>query len=255
MTNEKVVVVGLGEIGKPFFDILAEKYPGHVLGIDIAPQEINSPVSFMHVCYPFELPGGFIETTLAYAQKYKPQCIVVHSTVLPGTTRTISEKAKRATVYSPIRGKHTRMRQDLLHYTKFVAGTDSAITQTALEHLRAAGFNSESVEKPEALELGKLFETTYFGLLIAWAQDMNRMAEKLDCRYEDVTKLFKEVDYLPRNLFLPGFIGGHCVIPNIQILKKRFDSEILDAILDSNTQRSKELGSATSTNRLTPQKL
>jgi hypothetical protein len=30
------------------------------------------------------------------------------------------------------------------------------------------------MSKPETLELGKLFEATYFGLLIASAQDMDR---------------------------------------------------------------------------------
>ena len=39
----------------------------------------------------------------------------------------------------------------------------------------------------------------------------------------------------------PGFIGGHCLIPNTELLLNAYDSEFLRLILKSNAKRKKEL--------------
>ena len=46
----------------------------------------------------------------------------------------------------------------------------------AAEHLEACGMKTAQMSAPETLELAKLLETSYFGLLIAWAQEMERFA-------------------------------------------------------------------------------
>jgi len=53
------------------------------------------------------------------------------------------------------------------------------------------------------------------------------------------------VDFLPRTRYSPGFIGGHCVIPNINLLRRIARSPLLDAVLDSNRRRADELQRAT----------
>jgi UDP-N-acetyl-D-mannosaminuronate dehydrogenase len=97
---------------------------------------------------------------------------------------------------------------------------------------------------PEALELAKLLETTYFGLLITWAQEMNRFAQALTVDYLEVGKFFDEIPYLPSVLFQPGYIGGHCVMPNINLLQQRFRSDFLDVVNSSNENRKLELEQA-----------
>jgi UDP-N-acetyl-D-mannosaminuronate dehydrogenase len=134
------------------------------------------------------------------------------------------------------------MVDELLTYVKFVAGTDAQATARVQEHFRAAGMKSETMFTPEALELAKLLETTYFGLLIAWAQEMNRFAETVNADYLEVGKFFREIAYLSDVLFQPGYIGGHCVIPNIGLLQQRFQSEFLEMVKRSNEARKAELG-------------
>ena len=41
--------------------------------------------------------------------------------------------------------------------------------------------------------------------------------------------------------YYPGFIGGHCVIPNIQLLRTIQSSPLLEAVLESNRLRAEEL--------------
>src|ERR1035438_6953506 len=209
------LVVGLGEVGKPLYTILKKREPG-TIGIDKEPASIDKPVGIMHICFPFSEANQFQNVVVGYARKYSPQVIVINSTAVPGTTRSIESEIAIPCVYSPIRGKHTKMMDELYTYVKFVAGTDAQATERVQEHFKAAGLQSEAMSTPESLELAKLLETTYFGLLIAWAQEMNRFSETVSADYVEVGKFFREIAYLPNVLFQPGFIGGHCVMPNLQ---------------------------------------
>lgn len=235
------LVIGLGEIGRPLMEIIQSHEP-QAQGLDVAPVDIKGPIGVMHVCYPFDNQHAFIETTKKYVKKFVPQLVIINSTVQPGTTRKIAALANTKAVFSPVRGKHTRMKEELLHYCKFVAGTTKDAVEHACMHFGKVGIKIETLNSPESLELAKLLETTYFGLLIAWAQEMDRMANAVDADYMQMVNFFKEIDYLPRHVFVPGHIGGHCVIPNISILKNHATSMLLDGILDSNERKAKELG-------------
>ena len=234
------LVVGLGEVGKPLYTILKAYEPG-TIGIDIEPAQVDRPVGAMHICFPYLDAAQFQKAAAGYVRKYAPKVVVIHSTAVPGTTRSLENETGVPCVYSPVRGKHTKMVDELLTYVKFVAGTDQQATAQVQESFCAAGMKSESMSSPEALELAKLLETTYFGVLIAWAQEMNRFAEVVNADYLEVGKFFSEIGYLPGVLFQPGYIGGHCVMPNIGLLQQRFESEFLEMVKKSNEARKAEL--------------
>lgn len=234
------LVVGLGEVGKPLYTILKRQEPG-TIGIDIDPVKVTKPVGILHVCFPYIDAAQFQGAVAGYVLKYAPKVVVINSTAVPGTTRSIEAETGTPCVYSPVRGKHTKMVEELLTYVKFVAGTDARAAARVREHFEAAGMKSETMTSPEALELAKLLETTYFGMLIAWAQEMNRFAETVGADYLEVGKFFSEIAYLPDVLFQPGYIGGHCVMPNIGLLQRRFQSEFLEVMKRSNEARKAEL--------------
>jgi UDP-N-acetyl-D-mannosaminuronate dehydrogenase len=234
------LVVGLGEVGRPLYTILKRQEPG-TTGIDIEPAQVDQPIGIMHICFPFIDSDQFKSAVAGYVLKYGPKVVVINSTAVPGTTRSIEAETGIPCVYSPVRGKHTKMADELLTYVKFLAGTNEEATELVQEHFIAAGMKPERMSTPEALELAKLLETTYFGLLIAWAQEMNRFAETVNADYEEVGKFFREIAYLPNVLFQPGFIGGHCVMPNVGLLQQRFHSEFLEMVKRSNEERKTEL--------------
>lgn len=237
MTDSVVIVVGQGEIGKPLQKILSRTY--QCVGVDIEPVEVARPCSTMHICYPYQIPH-FVGTTVAYIDKYKPELTIIHSTVVPGTTRRVYEESGAEIAYSPARGKHVRMEEDLLRYKKFVAGVDNIATTLALEHLAAAGFGTDIFRTPEIGELAKLIETTWLGILIGWAQEVERFAESYDASFEEMNAFIQEIDFLPSHIF-PGWIGGHCVMPNIELLQERIQSQFLDAIVASNAKKEQAL--------------
>jgi len=129
------------------------------------------------------------------------------------------------------------MRDDLFHYTKFVGAVDRAKAERAAEHWKSIGMNTRILASPEASELAKLTETSYFGLLIAWAQEIERACDKSGQDYDEVISFYEEIMFLPRVKYFPGVIGGHCVMANIDLLKQSQDSDLLDAIRSSNVRK------------------
>jgi UDP-N-acetyl-D-mannosaminuronate dehydrogenase len=229
-TNGAVIVLGQGEIGRPLREILSRSY--ECIGVDIEPVDVGRPCSVMHVCYPYQIKD-FVSTTVSYVEKYQPSLTIINSTVPTGTTRQIQGRVGLPVTYSPVRGKHARMHEDMLRYKKFVAGFCPDDAELALRHFAKAGFKTDTFRTPEIAELSKLLETTWLGVLVGWSQEVERLAAQIGGSYEEVNSFLREIDFLPSHIF-PGVIGGHCVMPNISILRESFDSTYLDAVVESN---------------------
>jgi UDP-N-acetyl-D-mannosaminuronate dehydrogenase len=233
--SQAVVVVGLGEVGKPLSELIA----GHheVVGVDITPPPANvGEVDILHVCFPFQIPD-FIGETARYIDLFRPALTIINSTVTVGTTRSVAERTGTAVAYSPVRGKHARMLDDMRRYAKFIGAVDRAAADRAAQHFESVGLKTKILSSPEAAEIAKLTETTFFGLMIAWAQEVERYADQTGQDYNEIVSFYEEIDFFPRVKYFPGVIGGHCVMPNIELLRKFQESEILNAIRSSNQKK------------------
>lgn len=233
--NGRVMVVGLGEIGKPLLEVISRHYKA--VGIDIVPpSEAPGEIEVMHVCFPFKIKD-FIGETARYISTYHPHLTVINSTVSVGTTRAIAKRTGAVVVNSPVRGKHTRMAEDMIRYHKFIGGVDKESAEKAAKHFESIGMKVRVLSSPEATELAKLTETTYFGVLIAWAQEVERYCDQFQLNYDEVVSVYDEVAFFPPVKYFPGVIGGHCVMSNIEILTQMIDSNILKAIETSNQKK------------------
>lgn len=232
-----VAVVGLGEVGRPLLEVI-QRAGQPVVGIDVEPEALpkRGSVEVMHVCFPFEIPD-FVREVVRYIDLLEPRLTVINSTVAVGTTRQVHEQTGRPLAHSPVRGKHVRMAQELLSYDKYVGATDPRTAQGVAAHFESIGMRTATVSSPEASELAKLTETTYFGLLIAWAQSLERYCDQLGVDYDEVVSFYDEIRFLPPVRYYPGVIGGHCVMPNIEILSALQGSPLLDAIRWSNAEK------------------
>lgn len=237
MAEQIVIVAGLGEVGRPLLRILERRYP--CLGIDVQPVKVEKPCSVLHVCYPFQI-SDFVGTTTKYIERLQPELTIINSTVAVGTTRDIQRRVSTPLAYSPVRGKHAKMEQDMLRYQKFVAAIDARATEMAIRHFADAGLKVAKFPTLEAGELSKLLETTWLGMLVGWAQEIERLAGACGATYQDVDAFVQEIDYLPKGIF-PGHIGGHCVMPNIALLRQTFQSNFLDAVVKSNESKKEEV--------------
>jgi len=234
--RKKVVVVGLGEVGRPLFEIASRHH--QTIGVDIEPvvKKVQG-IDVMHICFPFQIKD-FVGESTRRIEQFKPALTIINSTAAVGTTRAVAERSGAAVVNSPVRGKHVRMAEDLRHYTKFVGALDRAAAERAAGHFQSLGMKTRILSSPEATELAKLTETTYFGLMIAWAQEVERCCDHLGLNYDEVVSIYEEITFLPPVKYFPGIIGGHCVMPNIEILSRLGRSEFLHAIKRSNTNKT-----------------
>jgi UDP-N-acetyl-D-mannosaminuronate dehydrogenase len=236
--NQTVVIVGLGEVGKPLFEIIKTRH--EVFGVDI---DLAAPLNrcdVMHVCFPFR-DQKFIGQVVEYIGRYQPSLTIINSTVAPGTSRRIAIESGAPVVNSPVRGKHARMREEMLHYTKFIGALDPESGARSVDHFQSVGMRTKLLGSPEATEIAKLTETTYFGVMIAWAQEVERYCEGLGVNYDEAASFYEEISFFPPVKYFPGVIGGHCVMPNIAILRQTFPSGFLDAIVQSNILKQKNL--------------
>jgi UDP-N-acetyl-D-mannosaminuronate dehydrogenase len=233
------LVIGLGEVGSALAEVLERSQ--RILRHDIEPVKIEEPIGVAHLCFPSQSREQFERIAIGYLERFLPKLAIINSTVLPGTTRRIAAATKIPTAYSPVRGKHAHMADDLVRYRKFVSAVDVDTARMAEQHFERGGIQTRRTNRIETLELAKLAETTYFGILIAYAQELNRYCEKVDGDYYEATNFFDEIDFLPRVRYFPGFIGGHCVVPNINLMLQLGESAMLQAVLDSNRKRAEEI--------------
>ncbi len=233
---KNVLVIGNGEIGRPLAELI-EKSGNYVVFIkDVKQIKIPEPIDILHICIPYS--EGFSTIVDDYAREYRPKLIIINSTVRPGTTDAIAKKIGIPAVHSPVRGRHPNMKEGLLKFVKFVGGEKQAAL-LAKEHFERIGLTVMLMDSAINTEIGKLLETTYYGIDIAAHQEMYRICKVYGADFIQAVTLYNATctmdiaHKVPRPLMYPGKIGGHCVLPNIEIIKLDVMSELLDFVLKS----------------------
>jgi len=129
-------------------------------------------------------------------------------------------------IYSATRGVHKRMLKDLRRYTKFFAIENNApnkkwACREFVGLLKKSGLKSKQMSSPITLELGKIIcDTSYYGWLINFAQISKIIADKEKVDYDEMWSFADEIQKFLGNRpkMFPGIIGGHCVIPNVDLI-------------------------------------
>ncbi len=255
MPKETVLIVGLGEVGHSLYDLFKESGKFDVYGHDVDKAKIRAitgkielpkKVDVMHICIPCVKQDKFIQATVEYIRKIKPNLTIIDSTVPPGTTQNIYETTKTPIVDSPIRGMHQNletMKRDICFWTKYVGGTTSESAKAAKKHFEKLGLKVKILKGPAEAELAKIFETTYRAWMIACFQEMHRISKNFGADFEEVVDMLADVHRVDLNkpLHFPDVIGGHCLIQNTELLLTVYDSEFLRLILESNEKRKNEI--------------
>ena len=240
---KKDMVAGIGEIGKPILKLLSKD--NIVVGFDLNPDLMNErkfeiyqnlKTSFLHIAIP--VTGKFINNVLKLCKKFQPECIVIHSTIKPGITEELQGKLPIPVIYSATRGVHKNMLKDLKRYTKFFAICSiSPRKQWAIssfsKKMKLCGIKTKKMSRPVTLELAKIIcDTSYLGWLVNYAQVSNLIAKNYDVNYNEMWSFSDEIHKFLGNRpkMYPGYIGGHCVIPNLKLI----NNETLNLINELN---------------------
>jgi UDP-N-acetyl-D-mannosaminuronate dehydrogenase len=249
-----VLVVGLGEVGRSLFELLKESEKFEVYGWDIDEKKMQDvqqgdlpkEVDVLHICYLCRNQETFVETTVDYMRRFRPELTIINSTVPPGTTEKVHTISGGHMVHSPVRGMH-KSRESMKRYlsvlTKYIGGVDEESVRLARKHFEDLGLKTKVLKRPVDTELAKLFETTYRAWMIACFQEMHRISRHFGADFDDVVDLLEDDHRVrfDRPIHFPAVIGGHCLIPNTELLLKDYDSKFLRLILESNEKRKGEI--------------
>lgn len=234
------IVLGMGEVGSTLFSLLTErKVP--VIGIDeersksknYDDKQTLTDIEFLHVCIPGNLEK-FEQITTQWIEKIgKLEAVIIHSTVRPGTTKNIQNKTKLPVFYSPVRGVHARFLEDVKRYTKFIA-VDVQISDDLRSKLEKRLQKTEWLANTKTAEYAKiLVDTSYYGWLINYAQITKMICDRENIDFDELWKFADEIHKFLGNRpkMYPGIIGGHCVIPNLELIADK-DVKIIKEIND-----------------------
>lgn len=249
----KIGILGYGEVGQA----IAKLYGSAKDSIDSS--RISSPqvkikdlkrddglngVEILHVCMPWS--KNFVKTVKKELKKIKPKLVIIHSTVAIGTTK----KLGRMVVHSPVRGTYPKLYQAIKTFVKYIGADNKKAGEMAKKHLESLGIKTKIFYPSITTEAGKLLDTSYYGLCIAWHGEMKKLCNKYKINFEEAVtdfnktynKGYKELG--KSNVIRPVLrppkerITGNCVMPNAQILKKYFKSKAIDLLLKYRPKRS-----------------
>jgi len=249
LSKIKIGILGYGETGhaiarfykKPH---LRKRFSRQAKIKDLKREDELKGVDVLHICIPWS--NNFIKIAKKEIKEIKPKLTIIHSTVAPGTTKKIISalpKELKIIVHSPIRGMHPNLFKGIKVFVKYIGADNKKAGELAKKHLESLGIRTKLFQPSTTTEIGKLLDTSYYGLCIAWHGEMKKICDRIKVNFEkavtDFNKTYNEgyKKLGKKNVIRPvlyppkGSISGHCVIENAMILNKYFDNKALDLIL------------------------
>lgn len=242
---KKIVgIIGVGEVGSAIKKLAKSHFK--VYSRDLNFDELqDQKVDTLHLCFPYS--RKFVPIAIAAIKELKPKLVIINSTVKPGTTRIIYQSAKIPIAHVPIMGIHPNLDKYQKVFTKAIGAINDKSYRLARAHWKILGSKKITRFKgPEETELAKILSTTYYG----WNIVFNKMAKQIsDNQKTDFNQVYTKFNQIynagyhqtkpnvnrPVLEFMPGKIGGHCVIPNAKILKNISQPPLIKWILEYNS--------------------
>lgn len=242
---KKIGILGYGEIGQSLAKFYQNKKKFTLLIKDLKFDQFNQEkLDILNVAIPYI--KNFEKVVARVIKKNKPTLTIIHSTVLPGTTKKIIKITKTKIVHSPVRGMHPKLYEGTKTFVKFIGCENFKVGELAKKHFQEIGIKKVKILKPAAAsELNKLLDTTYFAHCIVFADYVEKICKKykvpfstfqdFNLSYNEGYKKLGKPNVIRPTLYPPsktkGKITGHCLIPNAKLLEKIFPHQITKEIL------------------------
>jgi len=246
------LIVGNGEVGSSLKKVLEKrKEKKSIKIIDIKDESDfqstlqNDKCISLHITIPY-FNKDFLDYCLTFINCFEPVLVIIHSTVPVRTTERLqalvdkkNREKKIVIVHSPVRGQHPHLEESLLYFVKYIGTADNDAYLLAKKEL--SNMKTKWFDNPRATELGKLLCTSYYGVCISWHKEMKRICDHFGVKFDDAVtdinttynagyKKFRPNVIRP-TLYPPeGAIGGHCVVPNANLLERQLKSKFLELI-------------------------
>lgn len=249
-----VLVVGHGEVGKSMEQVIKKKRPDWAVGwIDKDKRNLpqRSEPRVMHVCFRYA-NGDFVETVIKYIREFNPKLTIINSTVAVGTCEKIRKRQGNMVVHVPVIGVHPYLAESIMKFKIMIGDSGGLSGEEAKEYYSWLGLRAEIFGRARDTELSKLLSTTTYGVYIEWARQMEEICDTYGVSFEKIMDFTKQYNLgyqllgmgkFTRPLIVPpvGKVGGHCVLPNADILYEDIKCSLfLKELVEKNEESSKE---------------
>src|SRR3989344_9664116 len=185
----KIGILGNGEVGQA----IAKFYKNPLIK-DLKRDDGLIEADILHVCIPWN--KNFIKAVKEEIKKIKPRLTIIHSTVAPFTTKKLAlslpKRLAGNVVHSPIRGVHPELYEGIKTFVKYIGADNKKAGQLAKKHLESLGIKTKVFYPSATTEIGKLLDTTYYGLIIAWHGEMKKICDKFNVNFEEAAADFNK---------------------------------------------------------------
>lgn len=245
---KKDLIIGSnGMIGKAIYECYGDD-KNKVLKQDLECIYIDNEdtIRCMHICIPCKAKNKFIDIVINYIKEHNPEIVILHSTVPVGTSREIYKQTKNVIlVHSPCCGKHPNLYVSIKSASNkfFSVLPKSEKIIRKVEKIMIDLFDYPIyVENPENTETAKILSTTEYALHIAIVTEFKRYCKENNLNFDFVYTAWREnynetyTELKDKKFIRPiltpckGKISGHCILPNIQLIKKYMKSTWLTDI-------------------------
>lgn len=165
--------------------------------------------------------------------KHNP-IIILKSTLLPGTTRMLSNKYKLKLVFNPEFLTARQARLDFINPARIIIGGVYSEELDAVEELYRFRFKSTPIYKVswEEAEIIKYMCNVFFHVKISYLNEIYDVCQKLNISYDKMREMFLADGRIGNShTDVPGHdgdrgVGGTCVLPSAKLLKD--DGKFID---------------------------
>lgn len=236
------LIIGMGQIGTAVYEVLSDAY--NVEARDIK-NSIHEGVDVLHICFPYY--DGFIYDLAGYIEQYSPDLVMIYSTLPIGTTRALGDDI----VHSPVEGRHPNLAESIRLSPRWIGAVDNHASNMAASIWLDKCAGIRQVTTPDITEWLKLRSTSKYGINLVWADYEDKVNRKLNVNPQIIKDFDTDYNHLYQDLKMPQFqryildpprgeIGGHCVVPNAELLNAQYPSILLEEIIKMKPKRRKK---------------
>src|SRR3989344_1158843 len=235
-------ILGLGEVGSAIKKLTSPKHTVYVRELSFDEIGTNK-LDVLHICIPFT--QTFVSAVTKLIRQNKPKLTIIDATVKPGTTQALHQKTGANIVHAPIDGVHPHLYDYLFKFKKPIGAVNLQSYQLPKKYFEDLDVATIRFDSPLETELAKVLSTTYYGWNIIFEKYVHNLCQHQSANFDQVYTKYNQIynqgyqqthphTIRPVLKHVDGKIGGHCVIPNAEIMDDWQGDAFTKFLLDQN---------------------
>lgn len=236
------LILGVGEIGQAYYDILKPAYP-QTYRLDLIPErsdkKLPKDVDILHVCLRYS--DEWQRQVKEAIYRFHPKIVNVMTTVPPGTSEKLEEELPVSVCHSTTRGLHPNLSQFIRATKKHIGG--KAAEEVAL-YFKCAGLSCITHARATITETLHIASNLQYAASLLFANELESFLranavdwyefERYSHSHNEGYAAMGMIGKMRPIIYPPGkVIAGHCLIPNSKLVPENQRGPVMRMLADS----------------------